>query len=94
MRVFIGKAARLAAPKRLRERLALRSGASRGSVPLLAAAEAVRRGRDDRDSVLGERVRLTQRSDNGEVLRRAAQRDWSVTRRAIRELLDERRFER
>jgi hypothetical protein len=77
----------------MRERLGLRSGVSSGSVPLHASAEAVCSERNDRDSVLGERVRMRQRSDNAEVLSRAARRDWSVTRRAIRELLDERRSE-
>lgn len=44
--------------------------------------------------VLGELERATRRSDNAEVLLRAAQRDWSVRRVVTRELLDEARAER
>lgn len=46
------------------------------------------------DYVLGELERVARRSSNAEVLLRAAQRDWSVTRRTTRELLDEARADR
>lgn len=46
------------------------------------------------DYVLGELERVAQRSDNAEVLLRAAQRDWSVSRVSTREVLDEARAER
>lgn len=46
------------------------------------------------DYVLAELERVTRRSDNAEVLLRAAQRDWSVTRVVTRELLDEARAPR
>lgn len=46
------------------------------------------------DYVLGELERVAQRSDNAEVLLRAAQRDWSVSRASTREILDEARAER
>lgn len=46
------------------------------------------------DYVLGELERVARRSDNAEVLLRAAQRDWSVGRVVTRTLLDEARAER
>lgn len=46
------------------------------------------------DYVLGELERVARRSSNAEVLLRAAQRDWSVSRISTRELLDEARAER
>jgi antitoxin FitA len=41
--------------------------------------------------VLGELERVTRRSSNAEVLLRSAQREWSVSKHTIRELLDEAR---
>lgn len=46
------------------------------------------------DYVLGELERVARRSSNAEVLLRAAQRDWSVSRVETRQLLDEARAER
>jgi len=46
------------------------------------------------DYVLGELERVARRSANAEVLLRAAQRDWAVSRVTVRELLDEARAER
>ena len=46
------------------------------------------------DYVLSELERVTRRSDNAEVLLRAAHRDWSVKRVTTAELLDEARAER
>lgn len=44
--------------------------------------------------VLRELEHVAQRSDNAEVLLRAAQRDWSVSRVTTREILDAARAER
>lgn len=46
------------------------------------------------DYVLQELERVTRRSSNAEVLLRAAQRDWSVSRIATQELLDGARADR
>jgi len=46
------------------------------------------------DYVLGELERVARRSDNAEVLLRAAQRSWSVSRKTTQELLDEARASR
>ena len=57
-------------------------------------ARAIAAGTSLSDYLLGELERVARRSDNAEVLLRAAQRDWSVSRVTIRELLDEARAER
>lgn len=57
-------------------------------------ARAAAAGTSLSDYVLGELERATRRSSNAEVLLRAAQRDWSVTRVATQELLDEARADR
>lgn len=57
-------------------------------------ARAAAAGTSLSDYVLGELERVTRRSDNAEVLLRAAQREWSVSRRTTRELLDEARASR
>lgn len=57
-------------------------------------ARAAAAGMSLSDYVLGELERVAQRSDNAEVLLRAAQRDWSVSRVSTRKLLDEARAER
>lgn len=46
------------------------------------------------DYVLGELERVARRSRNAEVLLRAAQRDWSVSRVETQQLLDDARAER
>ena len=57
-------------------------------------ARAAAAGTSLSDYVLGELERTTRRSRNAEVLLRAAQRDWSVSKTTTRELLDEARAER
>jgi antitoxin FitA len=57
-------------------------------------ARAAAAGTSLSDYVLGELERVARRSSNAEVLLRAAQRDWSVSRRSMRELLDEARASR
>lgn len=57
-------------------------------------ARAAAAGTSLSDYVLGELERTTRRSRNAEVLLRAAQRDWSVTKVQTRKLLDEARAER
>jgi plasmid stability protein len=57
-------------------------------------ARAAAAGTSLSDYVRSELERVARRSNNAEVLLRAAQRDWSVTRVATRELLDEARAER
>ena len=57
-------------------------------------ARAAAAGTSLSDYVLGELERVTRRSRNAEVLLRAAQRDWAVSRVTTQELLDEARAER
>lgn len=57
-------------------------------------ARAAAAGTSLSDYVLAELERVTRRSDNASVLLQAAQRDWSVSRAATREVLDEARAER
>ena len=57
-------------------------------------ARAIAAGTSLSDYLLGELERVARRSRNAEVLLRAAQRDWSVSRVTTRELLDEARAER
>jgi len=57
-------------------------------------ARAAAAGTSLSDYVLGELERVTRRSRNAEVLLRAAQRDWSISKVTTRELLDEARAER
>ncbi len=57
-------------------------------------ARAAEAGTSLSEYVLGELRRVARRSQNAEVLLRAAQRDWSVSRTTTRTLLDEARAER
>lgn len=57
-------------------------------------ARAAAAGTSLSDYVLAELERVARRSDNAEVLLRAAHRDWSVRRVTTTELLDEARTER
>ena len=57
-------------------------------------ARAAAAGTSLSDYVLGELERVAQRSSDAEVLLRAAQRDWSVSRVRTSALLDEARAER
>lgn len=57
-------------------------------------ARAAAAGTSLSDYVLEELERVTRRSSNAEVLLRAAQRDWSVSRVAVHELLDGARADR
>lgn len=57
-------------------------------------ARAAAAGTSLSDYVLGELERVARRSSNAEVLLRAAQRDWSVSRVTTRAILDEARAER
>lgn len=57
-------------------------------------ARAAAAGTSLSDYVLVELERVARRSGNAEVLLRAAQRDWAVSRVTIHELLDEARAER
>ncbi len=57
-------------------------------------ARAAASGTSLSDYVLGELERVTRRSRNAEVLLRAAQRDWAVSKVTTKALLDEARAER
>lgn len=57
-------------------------------------ARAAAAGTSLSDYLLGELERVARRSRNAEVLLRAAQRDWAVSRVETRQLLDEARAER
>lgn len=57
-------------------------------------ARAAAAGTSLSDYLLGELERVARRSRNAEVLLRAAQRDWAVSRVGTRQLLDEARAER